>query len=219
MTIDEAKDICKKLTSLNLAIWSSSGVEKEKLRSEFKACYKEVIGAGFKVRRWRKDGDPMFTPHIERHKEDVCMVENNSGIKRDCTTRCISLCTGVPYDLIRAEQLRNAASSDESWATWRHRVVWAKSLESRGFTRIDLNKRHVSRATFLRLSRSLPLHEGVIATCSSGHIAAVDMASRKVLDTWNSSGGRIKYIYVPSSQKDVYCKWLSGVGCFQDFAP
>lgn len=212
MTIDEAKDICAKLTKVNIAIWNASGKDKELLRDEFKSAYRSVIEAGFKIRRWRKDGNPMFTPRIDRHKEDVCMMAADSGIKRDCTTRCISLCTGVPYDIIRAEQLRNATAAP-SWATWRHDVVWEKSLESRGFIKINLAKRHVSRSTFLKHAKTLPLHEGVIATKSSGHLAAIDMASRKVLDTWNSSGGRITSIYVPKSQKDVYYKWLREIGC------
>jgi hypothetical protein len=44
---------------------------------------------------------------------------------------------------------------------------------------------------------------GLIVTGSSGHIAAIDMKKKKVLDTWDSSRGRIKYIYVHETQYDV----------------
>ena len=43
---------------------------------------------------------------------------------------------------------------------------------------------------------------GIIATRSSGHLAAVDMAKGKVLDTWNSTGGRITTMFIHESQYD-----------------
>ena len=213
MTIDEANAICKKLTEINLAIWRSNGVEKENLRAYFKAKYRSVIEAGFKIRRWRKNGNPMFTARADKHIDDVVMMENNSGYKHDCTTRCISLCTGIDYKLIRAEQLRNAAQTRSSFLTWRHDTVWEKSLLSRGFIKVTLMRRHVSRATFLKLAKTCNVHSGIIATVSSGHVAAIDMGTRKIMDTWNSSGGRITCIYVPRDQAKTWVKWLYSVGC------
>ena len=214
MTLDEAKEICRKLTQLNLAIWgSSSSNETERLRAEFRQEIKKVYDGGFKIRRWRNGETPMFTPRVEKHADIVCMSTNkpdNLDIKRDCTTRALSFCTGLDYCLIRDEQLKNALDTN---LTWRHTAVWEKSLLSRGFTKIFLTNRYVSRATFIRLSKTLPVNEGKIATVSSGHVAAIDMATRKVLDTWNSTGGRIKYIYVPLSQREVYLDWLRKVGC------
>lgn len=214
MTIDEAKTICSELTQLNLRIWHTiSNSEKESLRQKFRSTYRSVIDAGFNIKRWRHFGDPMFTPHIDRHADMMCMATNKPNdlnVKGDCTTRAISFCTGVDYSAIREEQLRNAKGT---YLTWRHDAVWSKSLLSRGFAKIVLDKRHISRATFLKLAKSLPVFTGKIATVSSGHIAAIDMVSRKVLDTWNSSGGRIKNIYVPVAQKEVYYNWLKQIGC------
>ena len=113
--------------------------------------------------------------------------------------------------VIRAEQMKNARET--YGLTWKHDVVWSKSLLSRGFAKIVLDRKHIARSTFIKLAKTLPIFAGKIATVSSDHIAAIDMASRKVLDTWNSSGGRIKNIYVPVSQKEVYYNWLKQIGC------
>ncbi len=213
MTLDEAQEICNGLTKTNISIWSSHGIEKENLRAYFKAKYRSVIEAGFKIRRWRKNGNPMFTARADKHRDDVAMMKNNSGYKNDCTTRCISLCTGIDYNLIRSEQLHNAAQARSSFLTWRHDMVWEKSLLSRGFIKVKLMRRHVSRATFLKLAKTCNVHDGIIATVSSGHVAAIDMSTRKIMDTWNSSGGRITCIYVPKSQSETWFKWLYDIGC------
>ena len=216
MTFDEAKGACKKLTEINLAIWRPiSHREKEDLRESFRTIYRDVIASGFKIRRWRDGHTPMFAPKLNRHIEDVMVVSNKPDslkIKNDCTTRCISFCTGIDYSLIREEQLRNAKILG-GFYTWRHDRVWEQSLLNRGFVKITL-KRHVSRATFIRLSKSFSLNEGIIATMSSDHIAAIDMKERKILDTWNSSGGRILNIYVPASQETAYKKWLYDINCY-----
>lgn len=217
MTIDEAKEICKKLTQLNLAIWNASSKnEKEKLREEFRHNARLVHEAGFKLKKWRDNGMPMFAPRVNRHLDDMQFEDNRPDgvdLKNDCTTRCISFCTGIKYEDIKAEQLEYARKSGESWATWRHLVIWEKCLLARGFVALFLDKRRISRATFLKMSKTLPVHEGKIATVSSGHVAAIDMASRKVLDTWNSSGGRILKIYVPEKFKNTYYIWLKSIGC------
>lgn len=218
MTIDEAKDICKKLTDINLKIWlTSDHMHKMSLKTKFKEELQKVTAAGFKIKYWiAANGDPMFEPKATRHFDDVCIATNKPdglNIKSDCTTRCISFCTGVDYMTIRAEQLSNARNASECWATWRHNIVWKKSLLSRGFVEIMLDKRHVSRSTFIRLSKTLRINSGCIATVSSHHVAAIDMASRKILDSWNSSGGRIIKIYVPESQANEYRNWLIDIGC------
>ena len=214
MTIDEAKSICSELTQLNLAIWRApSSSEKDSLRQKFRSKYRSVIEAGFKIRRWHDAGNPMFTPRTSRHADMMCMATNKPNdlhVKGDCTTRAISFCTGVDYTVIREEQLSNAKGT---YWTWRHDSVWSKSLLSRGFVKIVLDHKHIARSTFIKLAKTLPVFTGKIATVSSGHIAAIDMASRKVLDTWNSSGGRILYIYVPASQKEVYYRWLKSIDC------
>ena len=217
MTIDEAKEICKKLTQINLSIWNAwSTIEKDKLRADFKSECRKLHDAGYKLRRWRQDGKPMFAPKVERHAEAVLIESNRPdgvNVKNDCTTRCLSFCTGVDYSTIKAEQLKNAREHGRGFYTWRHDRIWERSLMSRGFVKLVLDRRHVSRATFLKLAESLPVHDGKIATVSSSHVAAVDMSARKILDTWNSSGGRVKSIYVPEAQKDVYYRWLKAVGC------
>ena len=217
MTIEEAKAICKKLTDLNIAIWTTSNrITRDMLRTSFKNEAKRITDAGFRIKKWRDHGTPMYGIRINRHVEDLQIettAPDGSTYQRDCTTRCISFCTGVDYETIRAEQFKHAHDSGKTWMTWRHTAAWEKCLLSRGFTRLNLDKRHVSRSTFLKMAKSLPVHDGKIATVSSGHVAAIDMVSRKVLDTWNSTGGRILYIYVPSKTRDLFYSWLKKAGC------
>lgn len=216
MTIDEAKAICNELTDITLKFWrSTTSSEKENFRQLFENKHKSIRTAGFKIRRWRDHGVPMYAPRIDRHVDMINIASNKPDglkIKNDCTTRCISFCTGIDYSLIREEQLRNAKILGSIY-TWRHDRVWEQSLLNRGFVKITL-KRHVSRATFIRLSKSFSLNEGIIATMSSDHVAAIDMKERKILDTWNSSGGRILKIYVPASQEIAYKKWLYDINCY-----
>ena len=218
MTFDEANEICRELTNINISIWNTtSRTSKIHLKDCFASKVHQLHDAGFKLRKWKQDGKPMFAPRIDKHKDDVVFSSNKPddlNIKNDCTTRCISFCTGEDYSKIRAEQLANAKATGKSYLTWRHDVVWQKSLLSRGFEKIVLDRRHVSRATFLKLAKNLSsLAKCIIATVSSHHIAAIDMASRKILDTWNSSGGRITCIFVPSAYKHVYYNWLVEAGC------
>ena len=217
MTLDEANNICNKLTEINIAIWNAtSKMNKQYLKTQFRFESAKLREAGFCLKRWKQDGKPMFAPKLDRHKNDVMIATNkpdDMDVKRDCTTRCISFCTGVDYNTIYNEQRYNAAIAKSSYLTWRHDAIWEKSLLSRGFTKLILDRRHVSRGTMLRLMSTLPVDDGVVATVSSGHIAAIDVKKRKILDTWNSSGGRVYKMYVPNTQRDVYYNWLKDNGC------
>ena len=220
MTIDEATSICKQLTAINVQIWNCAGEEKSDLIQEFRRMSRQVVESGFKIRRFRKNGLPMFKPRVPRHVNDVEIKDNRPEgctVKGDCTTRCISFCTGIDYDTVKREQLVNAKHAGYVW-TWKHQKVWSQSLVSRGFSRIVLTGRKISRATFLKYAKSLDICTGIIATVSSGHVAAIDMASRKILDTWNSSCGRIECIYVPKAQMAKYANWLRSmnVPCLVD---
>lgn len=215
MTSDEAQVKAKELEKLNLAIWQAFG-EPEKissLRSQFKAISNEICAAGFKIRRW-KEYDPFLgrkVPRFRARVEDASAMnivnnqDKNGYNIGDCTTRCISFCTGLPYLSIQKEQFANAAKEKAKGynVSWRTTRIWTQSLLSRGFCRIDL-PRKVSRKVFIRLFKDSGINEGIIATRSSGHVAAIDMKEHKVLDTWNSSGGRIMTIFVPSQQKDIW---------------
>ena len=217
MTIDEAKKSAKELETLNLEYWFEHNKEaKAAIRQKMAKISKEIYDSGFKIRRTKIWSDnhkmriPSFTIRCDRHKDDVDIIDNRpewQNYKRDCTTRCICFCTNENYDIIRSEQLANAAVLNSNW---KNRKVWSKSLFKRGFSEIDL-PRKVSRATFLRLFKDSGIDDGVIATLSSGHIAAIDMKKKKILDTWNSSGGRIYKIYVPNSQYNLYINKIKSI--------
>jgi len=210
MTIDEAKQSANELKKLNVEYWfTHDKASKDTIRSKMTSISKAIYDNGFKIKRckiWSNEHNmlvPSFIIKTSKHKDDVDIIDNRpagSNCKRDCTTRCICFCTNESYDTIRSEQLANAAALNSNW---RRRNVWSKSLFKRGFSEIDL-PRKVSRSTFLRLFKDSGIDDGIIATLSSGHIAAIDMKKKKVLDTWNSSGGRIYKIYVPNSQYNLY---------------
>lgn len=210
MTIDEAKKSASELETLNVEYWFEHNKKaKAAILQKMANISKEIYDSGFKIRKAKIWSDehkmciPSFTIRCDRHKDDVDVIDNRpegKNYKRDCTTRCICFCTGEDYETIRNEQF---AYANVIHYPWRNRKVWSKSLFKRGFSEIDL-PRKVSRATFLRLFKDSGIDDGVIATLSSGHIAAIDMKKKKILDTWNSSGGRIYKIYVPDSQYNLY---------------
>lgn len=208
MTFDEAKTCASKLTDLNVKYWDAVNyTEKMQFKNEFSKLYDNVKSNGFKIRRV-SEFDWTYNRHVPHFKirEDknskFISYENNRPqnlkIKNDCTTRCISYCTGIDYMQIRNEQLINAVKHA---ATWRTNYVWAISLEQRGFKQFTLPKK-ISRATFLK-KFSNKITTGVFATHSSGHIAAIDMVKKRVIDIWNSTGGRIDYMYIHESQYET----------------
>lgn len=205
MTLVEARDLGKKLTDINIKYWDAcSFKDKNALRNQFKVLSRLITSNGFKIKK-SKDYDPLtkrlipLFKIIENTSVSFLEINNNTpkslNVKGDCTTRCISFCTGVDYMTIRNEQLHNSAYAG---ITWRSRIVWEQSLVSRGFKVINLNKR-MSRKTFIKTFGNV-ITNGIIATHSSGHIAAIDMSKKKVIDTWDSTGGRIDFIYVHASQ-------------------
>ena len=217
MTFDEARKSGEELERLNVEYWfAHTRVAKADIRKKMAEISKEIYANGFKIRKtkiWSNERNmliPSFTIKENKHKNDVDIVDNRpegSNYKRDCTTRCICFCTGEDYNKIRNEQFSFARMMNLPWRTQR---VWSKSLFNRGFSEINL-PRKVSRATFLKLFKDSGINTGIIATLSSGHIAAIDMAQKKVLDTWNSSGGRIYKIFVPNSQYDEYNRKVNAI--------
>ena len=220
MTLEDAKECTKQLEKINLDIWRSSGAKTLELRAQFKAIMRSIYDNGFTVRKWKSYNDALGykVPRYSIQNKDTGIVnivnnEYKNGYNvRDCTTRCISLCTGEDYMTIQKEQFANAnrMKADGYNVTWRTMSVWSKSLLSRGFCRIDL-PRNVSRKVFLRLFNNSGIDSGIIATRSSGHVAAIDMKSKKILDTWNSSGGRIRTIFVPTAMKDIWTRKINEI--------
>ena len=207
MTFIEATTLAEKLTDITVKFWDSCSIsEKNALNQQFKDIYSSITSNGFKIRK-SHEFDFKYVRHVPKYtvKQSVnkSFLEfynprpSNIRTHGDCTTRCITYCTGEDYMTIRNEQLQNSAHCGRSWKTM---SVWSKSLESRGFKHIVLPK-HMSRATFIKKFSS-KITSGVIATRSSGHIAAIDMAKQKVIDSWDSTGGRIIDIFVHASQYD-----------------
>jgi hypothetical protein len=215
MTADEAKTKADMLGTLNLGIWNAkTSYEQKQLRKQMTVIWRELLNAGFKIlkcKAYDNNGNriPKFKIYDDGSEKYVSIVDNrgNGYHKGDCTTRCISFCTGVDYETIQKEQFAYAKKYGSCWRTC---SVWSKSLTTRGFSEIVLPK-HISRKVFLKKFEDCGIDEGVIATKSSGHLAAIDMKTKKILDLFNSAGGRIKTIYVPNSMKDVWTKKINAI--------
>ena len=118
MTIEEAKEKCKILEELNLAknaadqlsklnldIWNAvRSSTKVELRLMFRECWQSIASNGYKIRRY-KEFDfnlgykvPRFRICEDHTKDIVDIVDNRDEGNHhgDCTTRCISFCTGIP---------------------------------------------------------------------------------------------------------------------------
>ena len=213
MTIDEAKEKANKLSEINLKIWQTPFTdEKKKLRAYFKQIYSNIIAFGYAIHRGKIFNPelgykiPSFTIVNEKTK-DIVEIKDNRGEGNhhgDCTTRCISFCTGVDYTTIQKEQMANARDYCGYGVTWRTEKIWSKSLTSRGFFKLNLPRKMTGKV-FLRKLNACNIDNGIIAAKSAHHIAAIDMASKKILDTWNSAGCRIQAIYVPEIQRN---EWL-----------
>jgi hypothetical protein len=215
MTIAEATTFAHQLTDITVKYWdSTSFLEKDKLRKQFSSIASAISANGFKLRKSRSF-DAKYNRFVPKYtikeNKNECFLErynprpSNLKTKTDCTTRCITYCTGEDYMVIRNEQMQNSRRYGGSWQVMR---IWSKSLESRGFKMIVLPK-HMSRATFIKRFSS-KITSGIFATRSSGHIAAIDMAKRKVVDSWDSTGGRITHMFIHESQYDMVSKLLIG---------
>ena len=215
MTIEEAKEKCKILEKLNLDIWNTDKPSaREELRSKFRSCWQSISASGYRIARY-KEMDlalgyrvPRFKIRSNSGQELVNIVDNRGEGNHhgDCTTRCISFCTGVDYTTIQKEQFAVLAEEKKSYwgkLSWRSPRVWRKSLESRGFYELHLPRR-VSAKVFLRKFKDSGIDDGMIAAVSAHHVAAIDMKTKKILDTWNSAGCRLTSIFVPSAQKDLW---------------
>ena len=222
MTAVEATEKCRILEKINLDIWHvASSNEKNRLKDQFRSIWHSIVESGFKVIRGKKY-DPIRGYRVPEFKirndntAGLVDIIDNRGIGNhhgDCTTRCISFCTGVDYETIQKEQFANLAKAKESYygrLSWRSQRVWEKSLTTRGFTEVVLPK-HVTAKVFLRKFKNCGIDEGIIAARSSRHIAAIDMKSKKILDLWNSAGCRLISIFVPVWQKKEWMRKLNAV--------
>lgn len=217
MTIDEANALRDKLKQISVDYqFNNERNARAALRKEYNDIWSSIVSAGFKIKinKVWSESRGSFTRELviseNRHKDAIAIVDNrsaNATRRGDCTTRAICFCTGLDYDSVQREQLRLSSLSGYAWNNVR---VWGKILFRHGYNEISL-PRKVSRATFIRLFSNHGLDSGIIATLSSGHIAAIDMAQKKVLDTWDSSGGRIYRIYVPGSAYSIWKQKINAI--------
>ena len=219
MTFEEAKESAKKLSKLVLQSWNAiDSNSSRKAKDEFRKVATDIIRNGYDIKRIK-----IFDPNLMRYaydfkitnsnaKDYVDIIDNRGKNQKsgDCTTRCISFCTGIDYDTIIEEQFKNAKAYNSHGITWRHYPIWSKSFASRGFVELTL-PRHVTGKTFIRLFKNAGIDDGIIGAKSAYHIAAINMKTKKIQDIWNSSNCRLKTIFVPKSMKDLWTKKLNAI--------
>lgn len=201
MTLAEASIKCEQLSDINLDIWSSSILSRRcELTAKFRKISREVIDAGFKIRRSRKtmpNGKvkPVFKPYTLKHTDSLEIVDVRPGsikIKGDCTTRGLVYCLGADYVKMRDEQNRISQRIYGTKSMWNYETVWSKPLIAAGWKKITLKKK-MARFNLAKLIGHI---SQPILTHSSHHVAA--MHHGKVIDTWNSQGGRVDFVYAPA---------------------
>lgn len=105
----------------------------------------------------------------------------------DCTTRSMTYCLNgiginMTYNDIEAEQYKYAKIYHGPRNGCK---IWDKVLTNRGFSWVQLNVRR-NRAVVANVLHAI---ESPMVTISSGHACAIHKG--KVLDTWDSRGGRV----------------------------
>lgn len=211
MTLEDAKTRAEMLSKINLAIWDSkSKSETSRLTKDFKDLWNSITSGGYKIRRgkvYSSERDkriPRFT--VKAMCESV-EINDNHGVggnhHGDCTTRCMSFCTGADYEAIQKKQMDYAAELKARGYTgigWRSNLVWKKVFSDLGFAEVVLPRKVAAKTLVKKISSAMPT-VGRIGALSSSHIAAIDLASKKILDMFDSSGCRVKSIFVPKEDK------------------
>ena len=137
-------------------------------------------------------------------KAEPLMVQVNMNPEgkdiNDCTTRALTYILtprGLTYAELRKEQNSAAINSRGSAKYWNYANIWHHPLTTRGYTRIEFTGRQPTRTTVAKcLSRcAYPM-----AVESIHHVAVIEAG--KIIDSWNSKGGHVTVIYVPTEHVD-----------------
>lgn len=213
MTIDEAKEKCRKLGTIAYDFnFAPDANCKSEARAKFKQLSHEIHEGGFDIKHRSLRVQPtlenyakLYYPRASGSNEHVTILDMRPAgcnIQGDCTTRCISYCLGKDYWEVRREQDRRSLERFGRSSHWNDNNVWDKCLSSRGWKEIVLKK----PITRMKLGPMLKSLEAPIATLSSGHVAA--MHKGKTIDSWHSERGRVTSVMVPNSQLDAAKRML-----------
>lgn len=206
MDLEEATEICKKLSDINVEIWGSRDPHKKALVQEFKALAKTVVDAGYRISRKKvaigSKLVPLFTPKAPRKRhfcyEHVDMRPKGCNARRDCTTRCLSFCLGIGYTEAKAAQEAMSKREFGTPSYWNYEHAWGNVLVENGWKKVRLPRK---MARF-NLAKATSDFDFPMVTHSSHHVAA--MLKGKVIDNWDSQGGRVDFVYVPSSEAKAF---------------
>jgi hypothetical protein len=121
--------------------------------------------------------------------------KNRSCLKGDCTTRALTYAIGGDYTAIENRQYAIAAQ----YGGLRNQTSnWGKVAEENNFVRIYWKFGSIKRSILGGMVRRNGKVHRPLITVSSGHCAVVDKDG-SVRDTWDSRGGKVKYLYCHKS--------------------
>lgn len=132
--------------------------------------------------------------------------KNRTCLKGDCTTRALTYALGGDYTTIENRQyeiarIRGGLRNQNS--------IWGLVAEENGFVRIWWVG-SIKRSVLGGMVRRNGKVNRPLITVSSGHCAVVD-TDGSVRDTWDSRGGRVKYVYCHKSDINTMLEILKRV--------
>ena len=132
--------------------------------------------------------------------------KNRTCLKGDCTTRALTYALGGDYTKIENRQYEIAALRG---GLRNQNSNWGRVAEENGFVRIWWIG-SVKRSVLGGMVRKNGKVNRPLITVSSGHCAVVD-TDGSVRDTWDSRGGRVKYVYCHKSDTNTILERLKRV--------
>jgi len=116
----------------------------------------------------------------------------------DCTVRCLTASTGLPYDVCHA-QLKKQGRKNRKGCHWF--IEGPKAAKALGFTMRKLGRDEYRAKTMITAERDRKLQSGSYAVLVRGHVAA--MVDGKVIDWSQGRRHRIAAIYEVTKDANV----------------
>lgn len=228
----ELANIVARLNDLQSRVFDENRRLNRDERAEWRSLVRAVFAGGYVLKRkrirnqmgwtvkvvWRVERRPVEKAPVSTDGFVLTDVRPNDGrrtLKGDCTTRAMTFALKESYRDIEREQYaladrENAAISLTGVRVGRlHRnssSLWPKLMYSRGWERITL-VRTITRGNVGRLVKGR-IHAPILAV-SSGHVAVVD-ENGDTRDTWDSRGGRVRYVIVRRDDMGAVSAALGG---------
>lgn len=189
------------------------------INPEFRAIATEIKAMGYVLKK-RSYRDGFYRKHrwsavmpSESTRNNECEYvytdirpKNRTCLKGDCTTRALTYALGGDYTKIENRQYEIAALRG---GLRNQNSNWGRVAEENGFVRIWWIG-SIKRSVLGGMVRKNGKVNRPLITVSSGHCAVVD-TDGSVRDTWDSRGGRVRYVYCHKSDTNTILEMLKRV--------